>query len=274
VGLGANPEANEPKPKVISHGEKVDLKDHLVPGQTMIFDFYSHFCPPCRAISPQLEKLDEARKDLTVIRVDINRPGQFEIDWESPVAKQYHLSSVPYFRIYGPKGTLQSEGEEARAQVDQWIAEVPEAAAAQESSGDFEDLGKAVEQVGQELAKGLEKMGEQMGQALQEGQKGMEQADDAFAKMMGGMAGKLKFTVHFPGPVLEVDPAGTKEGNTARWEFPLMTLMTGGDVVMKATAQAPFSWLPVEVGAGVVFLLIVLGVARRMARGRRSYTPA
>jgi len=97
-------------PAGISHGEQIDLKDYLVKDQITVFDFYSRYCGPCRQISPLLDQLDRARTDLTVVKVDINRPDVNGIDWQSPVAREFELQSVPHFKVYAPDGTLQAEG--------------------------------------------------------------------------------------------------------------------------------------------------------------------
>jgi thiol-disulfide isomerase/thioredoxin len=110
-----------PTPPVISNGDKVDLKDFLVPGKTTVFDFYSEYCPPCRAIAPRLEQLHKTRDDIAVVRVDINRPGVKGIDWQSPVARQYDLESIPHFKIYGPDGKLVAEGQDARDLLNKWM---------------------------------------------------------------------------------------------------------------------------------------------------------
>jgi len=112
----ATPAAPE-VPAGISHGEEINLKDHIVAGQTTVFDFYSQYCPPCRQISPLLEQLDGQRRDLTVVKVDINRPDVRGIDWQSPVARQYEIQSVPHFKVYAPDGTLQAEGPAGYAVV-------------------------------------------------------------------------------------------------------------------------------------------------------------
>jgi len=101
----------------IAHGQEVNLRDYVVPGKTTIFDFTSEGCPPCRAIAPLLHKLHANRADIVVVEVDLNRPGVHGIDWESPVALQYHLESIPHFKVFGPNGKLQAEGDEARGQV-------------------------------------------------------------------------------------------------------------------------------------------------------------
>lgn len=107
--------------KVIGKGEQVTLEDHLVPGKTTIVDFSSEFCGPCRQLAPRLEALADQRADIAVVKVDINRPGQVGIDWQSPVARQFSLTSIPYLRVYGPDGKLQLEGRPAMQQVMQWL---------------------------------------------------------------------------------------------------------------------------------------------------------
>ncbi len=97
-------------PAGISHGEEINLKDHLVNGQITVVDFFSQYCPPCRQISPLLEQLDQKRPDVTVVKVDINRPDVSGIDWQSPVARQFELHSIPHFKVFASDGTLQAEG--------------------------------------------------------------------------------------------------------------------------------------------------------------------
>ncbi len=109
------------KPARIALGQEVALADYLVPGKTVVFDFTSDYCPPCRAIAPLLENLHATRDDVAVVSVDINRPGVKLIDLKSPVARQYDLPSVPYFKVYGPDGKLVAEGDAARTMVIGWF---------------------------------------------------------------------------------------------------------------------------------------------------------
>lgn len=114
-------------PLRIAHGEEVNLADYLVPGKTVIFDFTSEYCPPCRGYDEPLKLLHSHRDDLVVVQVDINRPGVNRIDWKSPTARQFGLRSIPRFAIYGPDGKLVAEdkgredGAPARRMVDDWI---------------------------------------------------------------------------------------------------------------------------------------------------------
>ena len=108
-------------PQRISQGEEVQIAEYIVEGKTTIFDFTSKFCPPCERMSPLLDKLHADRADVVVVKVDINRPDVRGIDWRSPVARQYELNSIPHFKIYGPDGKLQVEGDSAYEVVNKMI---------------------------------------------------------------------------------------------------------------------------------------------------------
>jgi thiol-disulfide isomerase/thioredoxin len=113
------------KPLRVAMGQPVQITDYLVPGKTVVFDFYSDFCPPCVRVAPALDKLHAKRADIVVVKVDINRPGTKGIDWQSPVAKQYALRSIPHFKVYGPDGKLLAEdsaqSSKARDMVMAWL---------------------------------------------------------------------------------------------------------------------------------------------------------
>jgi thiol-disulfide isomerase/thioredoxin len=114
-------QAEDIKPQRIAFGEEVDIHDYLVAGKTVIFDFTSRFCGPCEAIAPYLHKLNASRDDIVVVEVDINRKDFRGIDWRSPVATQYGMNSVPFFKVYGPDKKLVAEGDEARELVIGWL---------------------------------------------------------------------------------------------------------------------------------------------------------
>jgi thiol-disulfide isomerase/thioredoxin len=98
-------------------GAEFDIESYVQKGKVTIVDFYSDYCPPCREISPLLKKLDKQRPDLVVLPVDINRKGVSGIDWQSPLARQYDLKSIPHFLIFDPEGNLSKEGQEAYAEI-------------------------------------------------------------------------------------------------------------------------------------------------------------
>jgi thioredoxin-related protein len=56
--------------------------------------------------------------------LDIQRPEKSGgIDWQSPLAKQLSLRSIPHFMIFDQKGKLASQGQEAMQQVMGWLQE-------------------------------------------------------------------------------------------------------------------------------------------------------
>ena len=109
--------------QTVSHGEEIDVDALAVEGKFTVIDFFSEYCPPCVALSPKLEELVEKRDDVVVVKVDINRPDQQGIDWQSPVARQYGLDSIPRLRVYGIDGKMESEGDEAMETVMGWMTE-------------------------------------------------------------------------------------------------------------------------------------------------------
>ena len=110
----------------VAFGERIEIADYLVPGQTVIVNFTSEYCPPCVRIAPHLKKLAEERDDILLLSVDINRPGVQGIDWQSPVAQQYGIGGVPHFRVFGPDGELVAEGQQAQQMVLGWLQELEE----------------------------------------------------------------------------------------------------------------------------------------------------
>jgi thiol-disulfide isomerase/thioredoxin len=97
------------EPLVVSRGETIRLADYLVPGKTTVFDFTSKYCGPCQAYNEPLHQLHTRRADVAVVKVDINRPDVKGIDWQSPVARQFDLHSIPHFKVFGPDGKLVAE---------------------------------------------------------------------------------------------------------------------------------------------------------------------
>jgi len=118
-------EANDGKPIRIGHGGPVVLAEHAVEGKMTVFDFMSDYCPPCKQISPWLDRLHTERDDVHVVKIDINRPGVKGIDWQSPTLRQFGIRSIPHFKIYGADGTLMQEGQPAYQRIVSWIQALP-----------------------------------------------------------------------------------------------------------------------------------------------------
>ncbi len=85
-------------------GMELDLTPYVVAGKLTLFDFYSEFCGPCLQLAPQLEQLTRDFPAVVVRTIDINRPGVRGIDWQSPLAKQYTLTSIPHLVLVDTAG--------------------------------------------------------------------------------------------------------------------------------------------------------------------------
>ena len=106
------PPSPEPDIAIIAHGERVDLQAHAVPGKYTVFDFYAVWCPPCRALSPALEKLASRNAERLAIRkVDI-------VDWTMPVAEQYGVEQLPYLVLFDGSGQKLAVGEKVYDELD------------------------------------------------------------------------------------------------------------------------------------------------------------
>jgi thiol-disulfide isomerase/thioredoxin len=126
-GAPAAPAARPERPAAplvatITHGARVTLEDHVIPGAVTIFDFYSDYCIPCRRLAGPLERLVRSKPGLFLRKVDINRPGVKGIDGESPVALQHEVDAIPWFVIYDERGRSTS-GPEASDWVLQRLGE-------------------------------------------------------------------------------------------------------------------------------------------------------
>jgi thiol-disulfide isomerase/thioredoxin len=108
-------EANAKNP-----GEKVNLHDLTQTGKYTIIEFYSLFSPDCLDMEPKLEKLARAREDMAIRRLNIDRDERErrKIDYESPLARQFQIHSVPEFKLFDQDEKLIAEGEQARHEVE------------------------------------------------------------------------------------------------------------------------------------------------------------
>ena len=105
-------------------GQPIELKQLPTRGKITVVDFFSPYCPPCLRLAPLLEQLAEKRSDLVIKKVNIQRPEvSGRIDWQSPLAQQFQLHSIPHLMIFNQRGGLETQGLEAMKQVMDWLKE-------------------------------------------------------------------------------------------------------------------------------------------------------
>ncbi len=104
-------------------GQHFTVTDYLTRGKTTVVEFASKACPRCSALESKLVALSRKTSLTSFSRVEIDRPGSQGIDWHSPLARQYNLTSLPHFKVYDPSGKLLAEGEAARKMVSKMLVE-------------------------------------------------------------------------------------------------------------------------------------------------------
>jgi len=85
--------------KVISHGAQVDIAQHLALGNVTVVDFYADWCGPCKQLSPSLEQMAQTDPEIALRKIDI-------VNWDTAVAKQYNIHSIPQVNVYNRGGLL------------------------------------------------------------------------------------------------------------------------------------------------------------------------
>jgi thiol-disulfide isomerase/thioredoxin len=84
---------------VISHGEQVDINQHLALGNVTVVDFFADWCGPCRRLSPRLEQMAASDPGIALRKVDI-------VSWKTAVAQQFNIRSIPQVNVYDRSGRL------------------------------------------------------------------------------------------------------------------------------------------------------------------------
>jgi thioredoxin 1 len=122
----ASPSAAGPDLQVANSqnpGQRLEISSILVAGKTTLLEYYSDQCPPCRQMAPVMEFLAAQRPDLAIRKLNIDRVGHQGIDFDSPLAQQMGLQSVPSFGIYDGQGKMLAQGVEAKNQVREWYSQ-------------------------------------------------------------------------------------------------------------------------------------------------------
>jgi thioredoxin-like negative regulator of GroEL len=95
-------------------GEKINLSSHLVEGRENVVFFHAPWSKTSSRYKVELEKWTQSNKDVAVFLVEVK-------NLKSPVAKQFHLTSVPAFSIYDGEGKLLASGQEAHNEVTKML---------------------------------------------------------------------------------------------------------------------------------------------------------
>lgn len=72
--------------------EKESEFEELINNELVLVDFYATWCGPCQMLSPILEELEKENKDLTIIKVDVDK--------NEPLARKHGVMSIPTLEVY------------------------------------------------------------------------------------------------------------------------------------------------------------------------------
>ena len=97
-------------------GEDCDFQSYLQDGRISVVYFYADWCPACQGLSPTMDMINNKFANMQVLFMNIG-------NWNTPVARKYAVSFVPYLKIYDEKGQLIVEGPAARGWLDRTIQE-------------------------------------------------------------------------------------------------------------------------------------------------------
>ena len=97
-----------------SPGQDCDYQTYLLDGRISVVYFYADWCPACQGLSPTMDMVHNRFSNMQVLFMNIG-------NWNSPVARKYAISFVPYLKIYDEKGQLIVEGVAARGWLERTI---------------------------------------------------------------------------------------------------------------------------------------------------------
>jgi thiol-disulfide isomerase/thioredoxin len=115
------------------HGKPLKLSD--AKGKTVLLDFWTTWCPPCRADSPALDKLYQkyGQQDLLIVGISVSEeratvekflseyPHSFPValTTENAMPRAYRIGAFPTYIVINRDGTVASavEGEKGFADL-------------------------------------------------------------------------------------------------------------------------------------------------------------
>lgn len=104
-----------------SPGEQFEVKHYLDQRRLNLIVFYSAHCSASQNLTKTLELLAEKNTSIRIGLVNIDRKGAQEIDWKSPLSRQYNLRVLPYIYILDRNKTTVAQGHEARKMVLEFL---------------------------------------------------------------------------------------------------------------------------------------------------------
>ncbi|MDD2714711.1 MAG: tetratricopeptide repeat protein [Candidatus Wallbacteria bacterium] len=96
----------------VSFGTTIEVSTLSRRGQDCFFMFYSPKSEKCQNMMNFIRDYGAGNHGVYITIVNIDRKAHKEIDWDSPVSRQYGLKTLPYYILVDSQGKF-SDGEEA-----------------------------------------------------------------------------------------------------------------------------------------------------------------
>lgn len=88
--------------------------DNLISKGTVVIDFYATWCGPCKMLAPELERLSNDNKDITICKVDV--------DNHTELARKYGVMTIPTLVLYKDGNLIKkSSGYMPQSDIEEWI---------------------------------------------------------------------------------------------------------------------------------------------------------
>ena len=87
---------------MITHVNEENFEKEVLKKENIVLvDFFATWCPPCKMVSAELEKIEESRTDLDIVKVDI--------DDSQNLAIKYNVMYVPTLIVFKNGEVVKSE---------------------------------------------------------------------------------------------------------------------------------------------------------------------
>jgi hypothetical protein len=97
-------------PFINKDGQRVEIAEKLPVGQDAVVFFHAPWSKTSGRYQAELSAWEKRQSKVAVLGVQVK-------SLESPVARQYSISEVPWFFVYNEKGELTHQGQAALAEV-------------------------------------------------------------------------------------------------------------------------------------------------------------
>lgn len=78
---------------MLKHVKSIDFSEQVLSSEkAVLVDFYATWCPPCKMLSPVLEKIANSRAEFDIAKVNI--------DEEQDLAIKYRIEAVPTIVVF------------------------------------------------------------------------------------------------------------------------------------------------------------------------------